>query len=644
MLLGEAPEDYDKHFKLMADIDLSGYSYDRAVIAPDTNDTKPEFQGTSFGGVFDGNGYTISNLTIEGESMLGLFGRLGSETKVRNLGLIDVKITGSTISVGGLTGSNSGEVIYCYCTGSVSGISSVGGLAGWNNGSVIQCYSTGSVMGGEYLGGLVGQNRGNVTHSYSTAAVRGVFHVGGLVGLDYGNVTCCYSTGAISGTDYIGGLVGSGNFDVLHSVWDTETSGLSRSAGGTGKTTAEMQMDITFLAWGACGNEGIWKIEVGIDYPRLWWEDKLGQPIEAHLPDFLIGEGTLENPYIISTLEDIDIATKFTCEQDKYFRLEFLEGDGIQESPYLIHTADELDLLGKCPYELDKYFKLMADIDLWGRSYDSAVVAPDTDQDRSWYQGIPFTGVFDGNGHIISHLTIVGKSYLGLFGISESGSKVKDLGVADVNIIGSGGSVGGLAAVSSGDVTGCYSTGAVSGEGSVGGLVGGNSGSIANCYSTCVVTDADPAANPWSQDSFGGLVGDNVNTFHDSSGEPVVFAGTITHCYSAGAVSGYNNAGGLVGISFGQVAPPLPQASVAIDGFWDIETSGRTSMCGQRAWFADGCDDSKGKTTSEMQTAATFLEAGWDFVYETANGTEDIWWILEGQDYPRLWWELIDGG
>jgi hypothetical protein len=26
---------------------------------------------------------------------------------------------------------------------------------------------------------------------------------------------------------------------------------------------------------------------------------------------------------------------------------------------------------------------------------------------------------------------------------------------------------------------------------------------------------------------------------------------------------------------------------------------------------------------------------------ETENGIEDIWWILEGQDYPRLWWELI---
>jgi len=40
-----------------------------------------------------------------------------------------------------------------------------------------------------------------------------------------------------------------------------------------------------------------------------------------------------------------------------------------------------------------------------------------------------------------------------------------------------------------------------------------------------------------------------------------------------------------------------------------------------------------------MQMANTFLEAGWDFVNETANGIEDIWWIIEGQGYPRLWWE-----
>ena len=33
---------------------------------------------------------------------------------------------------------------------------------------------------------------------------------------------------------------------------------------------------------------------------------------------------------------------------------------------------------------------------------------------------------------------------------------------------------------------------------------------------------------------------------------------------------------------------------------------------------------------------------GWDFIEGTENGTDDIWWILEGQDYPQLWWESAD--
>jgi hypothetical protein len=64
--------------------------------------------------------------------------------------------------------------------------------------------------------------------------------------------------------------------------------------------------------------------------------------------------------------------------------------------------------------------------------------------------------------------------------------------------------------------------------------------------------------------------------------------------------------------------------------FWDTQTSGQITG----VWGT-------GKTTVEMQTAKTFLDAGWDFVGETANGTNDIWWILEGRDYPHLWWERV---
>ena len=35
-------------------------------------------------------------------------------------------------------------------------------------------------------------------------------------------------------------------------------------------------------------------------------------------------------------------------------------------------------------------------------------------------------------------------------------------------------------------------------------------------------------------------------------------------------------------------------------------------------------------------------EGGGDFVGETENGREEIWWIPEAQDYPRLWLEAAE--
>ena len=71
MLLGETPEDYDKHFILTADIDLDPdlpgrRVFDRAVIAPDmdTTDEYSWFQGIAFSGALNGQGHTIRNLTL----------------------------------------------------------------------------------------------------------------------------------------------------------------------------------------------------------------------------------------------------------------------------------------------------------------------------------------------------------------------------------------------------------------------------------------------------------------------------------------------------------------------------------------------------------------------------------------------------
>jgi hypothetical protein len=149
----------------------------------------------------------------------------------------------------------------------------------------------------------------------------------------------------------------------------------------------------------------------------------------------------------------------------------------------------------------------------------------------------------------------------------------------------------------------------VSGDSRVGGFVGNNKGSITSSCSTGTVSGGRDV---------GGLAGNN--------------RGSITTSYSTGSVTGSSVVGGLIGDNY-------EGGSTA--SYWDVQTSGRTNMCGTQEQGTTGCDDSFGLTRAEMQMARPFFEAGWDLIGETHNGTDDIWWILEGQDYPRLWWELI---
>jgi hypothetical protein len=105
-------------------------------------------------------------------------------------------------------------------------------------------------------------------------------------------------------------------------------------------------------------------------------------------------------------------------------------GSGTADDPYQIATAADLIALGEDPNDYDKHFILTADIDLDpnlpGRKvFDKAVIAPDTDAGEDYFQGTGFTGVFDGNDHTISHLTITGVSYLGLLGRLGSGPRSK---------------------------------------------------------------------------------------------------------------------------------------------------------------------------------------------------------------------------
>ncbi|ENW99573.1 hypothetical protein F900_02378 [Acinetobacter modestus] len=171
---------------------------------------------------------------------------------------------------GGLVGANVGNITNSFASGNVGGVnvSSVGGLVGTsrstrNQSTTIQnSYATGDVYALQNAGGLVAasyqSNTSNaaIANSYATGNVysdRG--DSAGLVGHNNATIYNSYSTGSVSsgglGSSYVGGLVGSqGQYSqIINSYWNTETSGQLTSAGGVGKTTAELEQMMTFANW-----------------------------------------------------------------------------------------------------------------------------------------------------------------------------------------------------------------------------------------------------------------------------------------------------------------------------------------------------------------------------------------------------------
>ncbi|MGD0077294.1 MAG: GLUG motif-containing protein [Sedimentisphaerales bacterium] len=231
--------------------------------------------------------------------------------------------------------------------------------------------------------------------------------------------------------------------------------------------------------------------------------------------------------------------------------------------------------------------------------------------------------------------------------------------------IATGTEVGGFAGFNTGSIIKCHSTGQVNGVYLlIGGFVGENFGRISRCYSTGIVNGSSGA------NMVGGLVGDNdsggvISSCYSTGSVSVTangvnvgglagmnYASNIINCYATGSVNGYNKVGGLAGrtyhgsninycFSIGQTIGSTnvgglvgvnDSDSNTLNSFWDINTSGLTTSAA-----------GTGQTTVQMKTLSTFTGVGWDFVWESANGPNDVWAICEGVSYPKLAWQFIVG-
>ena len=526
---------------------------------------------TNFTGTFDGQGHTISNLTINLPSAdhVGLFGFTGTGAVIQNVGLVGGTVSGNEF-VGELVGQNGGTVNNSYAMGSVYGFSFynsyyLGGLVGYNRGTVSNSYATGSVSGSYYVGGLAGANDGTVNNSYATGSVSGSNTVGGLAAINSGTVSNSYATGSVSALEYVGGLVGYNvtGGTISNSFWDTVTSKQSTSAGGTGMTTAQMQTAACFMG-PSCSGSG------GFNFTTT--------PGAAGNNWVIVDtDGTLNNAGGAAGATFPMLASEYSTTINNAHQLQLI----------VMNTAGS--------YTLGQNISAVTtgnNTDVWS---SSGFVPIGT-------SSAPFAGTFDGLGHTISNLTINRPSatYVGLFGSTGNNAVIQNVGLVGGVINGSditgelvgdnegsvsnsyatgsvsGDDVGGLVGNNDGTISNSYATGSVSGAISVGGLVGFNYGMVSNSYAAGSIDDLGGGIN-----RFGGLAGYNDGTISNSNATGSVnitsgnsvgglvgyndTAGTITNAYATGGVSvanGGNSLGGLVGDNYGTITNAHANGSV----------------------------------------------------------------------------------
>ena len=206
-----------------------------------------------FNGIFDGQGHAISNLLFNitsdsSEVVVGLFGYLGSNATVKDLGIINSSIsttsTGDIAGSGGIAAYNEGTITNCYNTGDVNGSGYSGGIAGYNSGTITNCYNTGIVTGTGDSGGIAGHqgtfttNEGTISNCYNTGDVTGTENSGGIAGDNYGTIENCYNTGTVEATTnnnaYSGGIAGDnyGTIENCYNTGDVTGSGISGGIAG----------------------------------------------------------------------------------------------------------------------------------------------------------------------------------------------------------------------------------------------------------------------------------------------------------------------------------------------------------------------------------------------------------------------------
>ncbi len=233
----------------------------------------------SFSGHLDGDGHTVSNITIhDPNGYLALFQNITAGATISNItfdavdlktwsmpsgdnimhekgghvallaytnyGTIDnVHLTNGKIEAvkdgaSAFVSLNYGTVSNCTVDNAttITGVNEVGGIVIYNEGTVSACTNNATINGSKYVGGIVGRNAGTVTMCQNNGEIVASNTVGGIVGYNYneafqGNqlynpvVELCHNAGNITAQSRVGGVVGQNGSDGVMELGFTSVSG-----------------------------------------------------------------------------------------------------------------------------------------------------------------------------------------------------------------------------------------------------------------------------------------------------------------------------------------------------------------------------------------------------------------------------------
>ena len=499
--------------------------------------------GTStepFNSKFEGNGYKISNLTINrpSEDYASLFGVVTRDSNIRSISLFDANVVGED-QVGSLVGKSAGDVTNIRAESTrVKGNDNIGGLVGINQGTIRESFVSGRVEGTSSVGGLAGRQDlfigvgpvliVSVASIVNSTASSTVFaqrdSAGGLVGFNFGSIDGSHAGSDVEGSNIVGGLVGT---------LQSENISLQGLTYFINNSSASGNVEGNKVIGGLVGyNQG-----VAINNSHASG-DVTGTEDIGGLVGFLsqVNDrvfGTINNSYASGNVMGNENVGGLVGRENNPNNRQSISIT-ITGSYATGDVVGDEDIGGLVGLSIGSITNSYATGNVQGNTNVGGLVGSKT--------GNIITGSHASGNVQGRQAAMLSANIGGLVGWNTYGDISDSYASGDVT---GDRRVGGLIGLSNGllfgtmrlgFITSSYASGNVSGNQNVGGLIGRTFGSdVSNSYAS---------GNVEGDENIGGLVGYNGNAM-----DPFPVDSSIADSYASGTVRGSQNAGGLIGYS-----------------------------------------------------------------------------------------------